>query len=71
MLDVLNSLLNTVTSIIQFVVNSVTSLVNLLIKIPTYTTFLISSINVLPSIFIPFAIACVSLYVVLFMVGRR
>lgn len=71
MLDILSNLLDTITSVIQFVVNSVTSLVNLLIKIPTYTAFLISSINVLPSIFIPFALACVSLYVVLFVIGRR
>lgn len=70
MLNVLNNLLDTITSLVQFVINSITSLINLLIKIPTYTTFLINSINVLPSIFIPFAIACISIYVVLFVINR-
>ena len=70
MLDLLSSFGNTLVSLITLLVSSISSFVNLISNIPTYITFLTSSIGFLPDLVIPFAIATVSLYVVLFIIGR-
>lgn len=72
MLAVLHSFLNTLQSVVNFVINTFTSLIDFLLLIPTYVTFIINSINVLlPSILLPFVTVCISLYVVLFIINRR
>lgn len=70
MLSVLRSMLETIVALIGFITHAVSSLVTLIAHIPAYTAFLVSSINVLPAIIIPFAIASVSLGAVLFILGR-
>lgn len=71
MLSILESLIHTITALINFVIHAIQSLINLFIKIPTYVNFLVTSINVLPIIIIPFAMAAISIYVVLFILGRK
>lgn len=71
MLDILSSLLNTITSVITFVINTVVSLVRFFTMIPTYSAFLFQSINVLPSILLPFVTVCIGLYILLFIINRR
>lgn len=71
MLSILESLIHTITALINFFIHAIQSLINLFIKIPTYVNFLVTSINVLPIIIIPFAMAAISIYVVLFILGRK
>lgn len=71
MIEGLRSLLDIIGSLLEFIGHSITSLFDLISNIPTYTVFLINSINVLPSVIIPFAIASVSLYVVFLITGRQ
>lgn len=70
MLDLLSSIANIIVSLVQLVISTINSFVNLILNIPTYITFLTSSIGFLPDIVIPFALATVALWVVLFMIGR-
>lgn len=70
MLNLLSSIGNIIVSLIQLVISTINSFVNLIVNIPTYITFLTSSIGFLPDIVIPFALATVALWVVLFMIGR-
>lgn len=71
MLEMLRSLLNTVMVLVNFVINTFTSLLSFVSKIPTYVTFITSSVAVLPYILLPFVYVCVSLYVVLFIINRK
>lgn len=70
MLSALRSMLETIIALVTFITHAITSLITLIAHIPAYTAFLVSSINVLPDIIIPFAIASVSLGAVLFILGR-
>lgn len=71
MLNILRSLLDIITNLINFVINTITSLINFILNIPNYVNVLTTAIGYLPSVLIPFALASVSLYVVLFMIDRR
>lgn len=70
MIDLLRSIVDTISALIGFVINIVTSLINLLLHIPTYVDFLITSIGFLPSIILPFAVASISIYVVFLLLNR-
>lgn len=70
MINIFTSFVNTIMAIVQFAINAINSLINLFIKIPTYVAFITTSINVLPIMIIPFALAAVAIYVILFIVGR-
>lgn len=70
MISLLQSIVDTVTSLVQFVIHTFDSLLNLLAHIPTYVSFLTVSIGYLPSMIIPFAIASVSIYVVFLVLNR-
>lgn len=71
MIQLLQSIVEVVTSVVSFVIHSITSLFNLLSHIPQYVSFMATSINVLPSVIIPFALASVSVYVVFLVLGRN
>lgn len=71
MLDILNQIATTFVSMVQFVINTIESFVNLISKIPQYTAFMVQAIGLLPAIMIPFAIASISIYVVLMILGRN
>lgn len=70
MLSLLSNIVSTISAFVTFVFNSLFSLINLLIKIPTYITFIITSINLLPAVIIPFAIAAVYVTYTLFILNR-
>lgn len=70
MISILQSFVQTVSALIMFVINSISSLLRLIVHIPEYVAFLTTSINVLPAIIIPFALASISLGAVLFILGR-
>lgn len=71
MINLLTSIVSVIITVIQFVVHSVESLISFFLNIPTYATFLINSVNILPTVVIPFAIASISLYVMLMVIGRN
>lgn len=71
MLNVFRSLLDIVVNLVNFVINTITSLINFILNIPNYINVLTASIGYLPTVFIPFALASVSVYVVLFLIDRR
>ena len=71
MLDFFAQFGNIIVSLMTFVIHTVQSLVFLFTRIPTYTAFLINSINVLPVVILPFVTASISIYVVLFVLGRN
>lgn len=70
MLSLLSSIANTIVSLVQLVISTIDSFVNLLLEFPTYITFLSTSIGFLPDLVVPFALATISIIVVLFMIGR-
>lgn len=70
MFDLFSSFFNLFNSLVNFIISSVESLFTLISNIPVYLEFLVSGISYLPSIIIPFAVATISLYVVLFIIGR-
>lgn len=70
MIGLLQSIVDIVTSLVNFLVNIITSFVNLLGHIPTYTAFLISSVSYLPTVILPFALASISIYVIFLILNR-
>lgn len=71
MLNLLESIVSVIVTLVTFVIHSIESLIAFFVNIPTYTAFLINSINVLPTVIVPFAIASVSLYIILMVIGRN
>lgn len=71
MIQLFQSIVETISAVVSFFIHSITSLFNLLGHIPQYVAFMTSSINVLPAVIIPFAIASVSIYVVFLVLGRN
>ena len=71
MLDALMSIIEAIQSVIQFLINTVNALVSFIANIPMYVAFLTTSINLIPVVLIPFAIAGVTTYVVLLLIDRR
>lgn len=71
MINLLRSIVDFIIAIVSFIVHTIGSLLNFITLIPEYASFLVQSLNVLPAVFIPFAIASVSIYVVLFIINRK
>lgn len=71
MLDFFTSLIDTASALVDFLFNTATALFDFVTHIPVYTVFLIQSVNVMPTVLIPFMIVCISVYIVLFMINRR
>ena len=70
MITLLQSIVDTIVSLVGFVIHSVESLINLIMHIPSYVSFLTVSIGYLPSVIMPFCIASVSIYVVFLILNR-
>lgn len=71
MLNILRSLIDIVVNLVNFVANTIDSLIKFIVLVPNYVNVLTASIGYLPSVLIPFALASVSVYVVLFLIDRR
>lgn len=71
MITLLQSIVDTVVSLVAFLLHSIESLLNLLLHIPSYVSFLTVSLGYLPSLVLPFALASVSIYVVFLVLGRN
>lgn len=71
MLNLLSELIETVNALVTFVINFITSMISFISYIPSYVLFITRSIAFMPAFLIPFATACISIYVMLFMIGRQ
>lgn len=71
MFSILSAIANTIVTLVTFIISALNSFIQLIINIPDYFQFLVNSINLLPTIIIPFAILSVSIYIVLFILGRK
>lgn len=71
MISIFITILNVISSIIHLIINVINGLISLIIHIPTYISFLTVTIGFLPALIIPYLIASVSIYVVLFIIGRK
>lgn len=69
--DILKSIADVIVSLLQFAINIFTSLFNLFASIPRYLTFVTASLNTLPAIILPFALASISIYVIYLVLGRN
>lgn len=70
MLDLLSSIGNIIVSGVTFFVNTLLSLIDLITRLPSFISFVSTSINLLPAVVVPFCLAAISLTVVLFITGR-
>lgn len=71
MLNVLSSIANTIVSLLKFVIHSFQSILNLLGHIPQFVAVLTTGVGTLPVLILPFALASISLSVVLFVLNRN
>ncbi len=71
MLDFLKTFVDTIGSLFTFIFNVISSLFNLISKLPTFVLFLTNSVALMPMILIPFVMAAISIYVILFILGRN
>jgi hypothetical protein len=71
MLDFLKTFVDTLGSLLTFIFNYISSLFNLISKLPAFVLFLTNSVALMPMILIPFVLAAISIYLVLFILGRN
>lgn len=71
MLSVLRSILDTIIALVQFVIHSFESLFNLISRIPQLIAVITSSFGFLPAVVAPFALASLSILIVLFVLNRK
>lgn len=71
MLDFLKTFVDTIGSLLTFIFNVISSLANLISKLPTFVLFITNSVALMPMILIPFVMAAISIYVILFILGRN
>lgn len=69
--DILKAIANIIASLIQFIVSTLESLFSLFSNLPQYLSFVTTSINVLPAVIIPFALASISIFVIYLVIGRN
>lgn len=71
MIQLLSSIVETIVSLVQFVINAINGLIQLLLLIPQAIAFITSSISMLPPFVIPFIIAALYIGIVQYIVGRQ
>lgn len=71
MIHILTSMLDTMIALVSFVIHTFTSLFDLLSRIPDLIAIITSSIGFLPDVVMPFALASLSILIVLFVLNRK
>lgn len=71
MLNILQSIITTITALVNYVAGVLGGILVLISHIPTYISFLSTGIGFLPMIIVPFATVYISLYAVKFILGRE
>ena len=70
MLSLLQNIAEIIITAVTLIIHIIESFVNFILNIPNYTAFLISSVNILPSVLIPFVVASISIYVIYLLIDR-
>lgn len=70
MFDVLYSIVDTITILVSFIGSFFKGFIYFLFQIPRFVSFLTSSIGLMPSVLVPFLTVTISVYVILFILGR-
>lgn len=71
MFDILLSILDTINIFIRFFISLITGLIFFISQIPRFISILASSIGLMPSVLVPFLTVTISVYVILFILGRN
>lgn len=72
MIDLLKSIVQTISSVIQFFTHSISSLLNLIAAIPRFTTYVFNLVNgLIPDILKPFIIISIVISIILLLLGRQ
>ena len=71
MIDLLTSIVETIVSLVQFVINAINGLIQLLLLIPQAIAFITSSISMLPPFVVPFIMAGLYIGIVQYIVGKQ
>lgn len=71
MINLLTSLVDVVSAVINFIIHGLLSLFYFIARIPSYLAFFVTSFNILPAVVIPFAIASIYIYVLYFILARQ
>lgn len=71
MLNALRGIVEAISAGAQLIINIFTSLISFVIHIPQYALFVTNSLTILPNIVLPFAMASISITIVLFLINRQ
>lgn len=71
MIEAFKSFIQTVSAVIVFVAHAIRSLIRLFRYLPQYIAFITTSLDLLPIMIIPFALATISIYAVYFVLNRQ
>lgn len=71
MLNILKTILDIITNLLNFGLSFISSFLMLLVNIPSYINFITSNLLILPNLLIPFITASLSLYVIFLILGRN
>lgn len=71
MLNALRGIVEAISAGAQLIINIFTSLISFVTHIPQYALFVTNSLTILPNIVLPFAMASVSITIVLFLINRQ
>lgn len=70
LVSALKAVFTLIGSVVSFVINTISNLVNFLAQIPRFVSYLLDSVFILPSIITQFALACISIFVILRLLNR-
>lgn len=71
MINLLESITNTITSLVGYVISTIQSFINMLTKIPQFITYILSLVDLLPTIFKVFIVVSISVMVIQYILGRN
>ena len=71
MIQLLQSIVDAISTIFELIISAVKSLVVLIGYIPSYLVYLRSFIQYLPAVFLPFFAITISLWLIYFVLGRE
>lgn len=70
-IEILKTFVDTIVSVINFILGSISQLFILFMNIPTYLTFIMEFVEILPPFVIPFITATIFILVTQYMINRR
>lgn len=71
MINLLKSIVDSITTLISLVISIIASLINFITHIPTYINLLLQMLNVVPTFAYSYAVAGISITVILFLLNRK